>query len=126
MKKRNKILIIFTFIIVIVLVSATYSFVEFTTANFPKVLYARSYIKDNKVYDMGNGKYMIFREHGIEESYVQFVDIIGGDNLKKVDNGVVPYWTLRFNGDTVRIDCLVDSGIQYGYMIVEIKRESMY
>lgn len=69
---------------------------------------------------MGNEKYMIIREHEIEDSYVQFVDIIGGVDLKKVDNGVVPYWAFRINGDTVKIDCLVDSGIEYGYMIVEI------
>ena len=121
MKKRRKLLIIFTFVIVIVSVVAAYSFVEFTTPNFPKVLYAKSYIKENKVYDMDNGRYMILRENGIEESYLQFVDIIGGSNLKKVDNCVVPYWSLRLNGDIVRIDCLVDSGIQGGYMIVELK-----
>lgn len=81
-KDLKKILIVFAFIIVIVSVSIVYSFMKYTAPNFPKALYASSYIKDNKVYDMGNERYMIYREYGAEESYVQFADIIGGCDLK--------------------------------------------
>lgn len=113
-------LFLFSTIIIIVSGFATYSFIEYTTPNYFKAVYARSYIKNNGSYYMGESKYMILRKYTISDTFNQFLETIDGDSLEKVSKAATPFYVYNDNGDKKKIDVLVDTSTPGSYMIIKI------
>ncbi|MBR1765062.1 MAG: hypothetical protein IJ746_06665 [Ruminococcus sp.] len=115
-KKLNRALIAFVAVAVIAAV-CVYSFVTYTTPNPFKALYARGCISEKGVYELSEGRYMVSRGSTDEETYGRLVHELDGEGLERASDGLRPYWQLRLEGSTKRIDPLTDGS---GYIIVEL------
>ena len=120
MKTKNKLIILGT-VLFISVVCAVYSFINYTTPNFIKVLYAKSYIQDNSAYYMGDSKYMVLRKSKIDDTYQKFVEAVDGEELKKTTDGVTDFYVYNDNnGDQKKIEALVDTSTPGSGMIIKI------
>ena len=120
MKTKNKLIILGT-VLFISVVCAVYSFINYTTPNFIKALYAKSYIQDNSAYYMGDSKYMVLRKSKIDDTYVKFVEAVDGEGLKKTTDGVTDFYVYNDNnGDQKKIEALVDTSTPGSGMIIKI------
>lgn len=119
--KIHKRILYFLGIMIMIIGGAVYSFLNFTTSNLPKALYAKSYIQNNNAYYMGDTKYMVLRKSGLYETYEEFVDAIEGEGLEKTTDGVTDFYVYNDNnGAKKKIEALVDSSTPGSYMIIKI------
>ena len=117
MTKRFSALLIAFAAAAVIAAGCVYSFVNYTTPNLFKALYAKQYVRENTVYRLSDDRYMVRQAASEEETMSGLAACIGGGKPEMKDSGVRPRWQLSLDG-TVREISIMTGGS--GYVIVEL------
>ena len=117
MTKRTSALLVAFAAAVVIAAGCVYSFVNYTTPNLFKALYAKQYVRENTVYRLSDDRYMVRQAASEQETMSGLAACIGGGNVEQKDGGVRPRWQLTLDGSTKEISIMTGGS---GYVIVEL------
>lgn len=120
-KALQKLLLIFL-AAALLIGTAVYSKLRYTTFNYPKVLAAKAALGSQDFYELSNETYMLRYKESYESTLGRFIDDIGGSDLRYESVREAPEWLFELDGETCSISILNRVDLAGSYLMVSTEK----